>query len=80
MASRSTITTPATRLLDFLLLKLRLKNDAALCRLLGVAAPVISKIRYNRMNISAAMMILIHEKCDLSIAEIKGHLNDAEVA
>lgn len=78
MASRSKITTPETRLLDFLLAKQELKNDAALCRLLGIAAPVISKIRYNKMGISAAMMITIHEKCGLSIAQIKEYLAEAK--
>lgn len=71
MASRSTLSTPETRLLDKMLTRCGLKNDAALSRHLGVAAPVISKIRYNRLGISAAMMISIHEKCDISIAQIK---------
>lgn len=39
-------------LLDALMEKLRLKNDAALCRLLEVAPPVISKIRHKRLPLA----------------------------
>lgn len=77
MASRSNLSTPATRLLDFLLASHQLKNDAALCRLLGIAPPVMSKIRYGKLGISAAIMIIIHEKCDMTIKQIKQILAEA---
>lgn len=80
MASRSNVNTPATRLLDYLIAQHQLKNDAALSRLLGIAPPVISKIRYNRLGISAAIMIIIHEKCSMSIAAIKEFLTDKAAA
>ncbi len=40
-------------LLDILLGKMQLKNDAALSRLLEVAPPVISKIRHHRLPVGA---------------------------
>lgn len=76
MATRSTITTPVTRLLDAILSMHDLKNDAALARRLNVQAPVISKLRYNRMGLSDAMILRIHEKCDLPVAHIRKFLND----
>lgn len=80
MTTRSTITTPVTRLLDALLSARNLKNDAALARLLQVQAPVISKLRYNRMGLSDAMILRIHEKADLPVATIRKFLNDVKEA
>lgn len=78
MTTRSTITTPVTRLLDFLLASRELKNDAALARLLNVQAPVISKLRYDRMGLSNSMILRIHEKTDMAVAQIREYLNDAK--
>lgn len=80
MTTRSTITTPVTKLLDALLSSRQLKNDAALARLLGVQAPVISKLRYNRMKLSDAMILRIHEKAGFPVKTIRQFLNDVEVA
>jgi plasmid maintenance system antidote protein VapI len=78
MTTRSTITTNVTRLLDFLLQSRQLKNDAALSRLLQVQAPVISKLRYDRMNLSDAMILRIHERAGMSVAQIREFLNSVE--
>ena len=48
------------RLLDTLIEKLRLKNDAALSRALEVAPPVISKIRHRRLPVGASLLIRMH--------------------
>ena len=45
--------------LDALIDTLDLKNDAALSRTLGVAPPVISKIRHNTLPIGASLQIKI---------------------
>src|ERR1700710_1292962 len=64
------------RLLDALIEKLHLKNDAALSRALEVAPPVISKIRHRRLPVGASLLIRMHEVTDLSIAELRGLMGD----
>ena len=54
------------RLLDTLIDKLKLKNDAALSRALEVTPPVISKIRHRRLTVGASLLIRMHEISDLS--------------
>lgn len=63
-------------LLDVMLEKLKLKNDAALSRALEVAPPVISKIRHRRLPVGASMLIRLHEVSDLSVAELRELLGD----
>ena len=63
-------------LLDMLIEKLNLKNDAALSRTLEVAPPVISKIRHRRLPVGASMLICMHEVTDMSVAELWGLLGD----
>lgn len=58
-------------LLDSLIEKLHLKNDAALSRALEVAPPVISKIRHRRLPVGASLLIRMHEVSDLSIKELR---------
>lgn len=58
-------------LLDMLLDKPGMKNDAALARALEVAPPVISKIRHGRLPIGASLLIRMHEVFDVSIRELK---------
>lgn len=67
-------TTGPNRLLDFIVEKMGLKNDAALCRVLGVAPPVVSKIRHHKLPVTARLMIKIHKISDLSIREIEAFL------
>ena len=64
------------RLLDTLIEKLRIKNDAALSRALEVAPPVISKIRHNRLPVGASLLIRMHEVSDLSIKELRQLMGD----
>jgi hypothetical protein len=59
------------RVLDAIISKLRLKNDAALSRVLEVAPPVISKIRHNTLPIGATILIRMHEISDFSIRELR---------
>lgn len=63
-------------LLDSLIEKLRLKNDAALSRALEVAPPVISKIRHRRLPVGASLLIRMHEVSDLSIKELRSLMGD----
>jgi len=59
------------RVLDAVINKLRLKNDAALSRVLEVAPPVISKIRHNTLPIGATILLRMHEVSDFSIRELR---------
>lgn len=64
------------RLLDTLLEKMNLKNDAALSRMLEVAPPVISKIRHRRLPIGASLLIRMHETTNMSIRELRDLMGD----
>jgi hypothetical protein len=59
------------RVLDAVIQKLKLKNDAALSRVLEVAPPVISKIRHNTLPIGATILLRMHEVSDFSIRELR---------
>jgi len=64
------------KLLDSLIEKLQLKNDAALSRALEVAPPVISKIRHRRLPVGASILIRMHEVSDLSVSDLRDLLGD----
>ena len=63
-------------LLDALLKKMGLKNDAALSRALEVAPPVISKIRHRRLPVGASLLIRMHEVSLLSIKDLRTLMGD----
>lgn len=64
------------RLLDHIVEKLQLKNDAALSRLLQVEAPTISKIRHRKLRVGAGMLLRLHEVSNLSIQELRELMGD----
>ncbi|MDB5839497.1 MAG: hypothetical protein JWQ23_1449 [Herminiimonas sp.] len=63
-------------LLNVLIKKLNLKNDAALSRALEVAPPVISKIRHRRLPVGASMLIRMHEVSQMSVRELRDLMGD----
>ncbi len=63
-------------LLDALIEKMGLKNDAALSRALEVAPPVISKIRHRRLPVGASLLIRMHEVSTLSIKDLRVLMGD----
>lgn len=63
-------------LLESLIEKLNLKNDAALSRALEVAPPLISKIRHRRLPVGASLLIRMHEVSDLSIKDLRALMGD----
>ncbi|MES2831134.1 MAG: hypothetical protein V4695_03980 [Pseudomonadota bacterium] len=63
-------------LLDTLLKKMGLKNDAALSRALEVAPPVISKIRHRRLPVGASLLIRMHEVSQESIKDLRLLMGD----
>jgi plasmid maintenance system antidote protein VapI len=58
-------------LLDHMLTRLRLKNDASLARMLDVAPPRLSKIRRRRLAVSADILLRLHEVARMPVAELK---------
>jgi hypothetical protein len=58
-------------LLDELIAVNGLKNDAALCRLLSIAPPVISKIRKGYAPVTPSVLLKMHELGNLPIARIR---------
>lgn len=65
---------PGAALLDSLLVRTRLKNDARLARALGVSPPVISKIRSGKLRVSDGFILRVHETFDLPVREIRAIL------
>jgi hypothetical protein len=63
-------------LLDVLIEKLSLKNDAALSRALEVAPPVISKIRHRRLPVGASLLIRMHEVSEMSVRDLRDLMGD----
>jgi predicted house-cleaning noncanonical NTP pyrophosphatase (MazG superfamily) len=59
------------KLLDTLIERLHLKNDAELCRVLEVQPPIISKIRHRKLNVGATILLRMHEKSNIPIRELK---------
>jgi hypothetical protein len=59
------------KVLDAIISKLKLKNDAALSRVLEVAPPVISKIRHRTLPIGATILLRMHEASAISIRELR---------
>ncbi len=64
------------RLLEALIERMNLKNDAALSRALAVSPPVISKIRHRRLPVTGSLLIRMHEVTDLSIQELRHLMGD----
>jgi hypothetical protein len=64
------------KLLDALIEKLGLKNDAALSRALEVAPPVISKVRHRRLPVGASLLIRMHEETGMNVKELRSLMGD----
>lgn len=65
-------------LLDTVIERNNLKNDAALSRALGVAPPVISKIRHGVLPVGATIIIGIHETFNMPIRDIKALIAESD--
>jgi plasmid maintenance system antidote protein VapI len=59
------------KLLDAVKERYAIKNDAELSRKLDVPPPTISKIRSGKVNVSADMILRIHETFDMQVKEIR---------
>ncbi|MYN43322.1 transcriptional regulator [Duganella sp. FT109W] len=58
-------------LLDSVIARQQLKNDAELSRLLQLAPSSISKIRHRRAALTAEVLLRVHEAFAIPIAELK---------
>lgn len=67
---------PAHKLFDFLKTEYGLPSDRQLCAALGIKPPLLSKIRNGVLRVSSDVIILIHEKTGMSIADIKDFLKE----
>ena len=59
---------------DKILDKCQLKNDAALCWVLEVHPPVISKTRNGMLPFGATMILRLHRKLGIPVSEIDSAL------
>lgn len=59
------------KLLDEIKKRYEIKTDAELSRVLKVPPPTISKIRSYRVNVSAEIILRIHETLDMPVADIR---------
>jgi hypothetical protein len=64
------------RLLDFIITRFQLKNDAALSRLLEVAPPVISKIRHHRLPVGASLLIRMNDVTGIETRQLRNIMGD----
>ena len=61
---------PHHPLIDFLIERYSLKNDAALCRRLKIEPPMVSKVRHGR-EVSDSLILTVHEKLGMPVADIR---------
>ena len=61
-------------ILDVLKEKYDLKNDAAIAKALEIAPPIVSRIRNGKSNVSAEIILKIHETFRMPVADIKALL------
>jgi plasmid maintenance system antidote protein VapI len=66
-------------LLDILKDELDLKSDADLAEELGLAKPVLSKIRHGKVKISAGHILKIYDATGWSIEKIRGYLPGSSI-
>jgi plasmid maintenance system antidote protein VapI len=60
----------AGHLLDQLIKRYMLKNDAALCRMLDLSPPQISKIRHGVLPVTGNVLVAILHGTDLTLAQL----------
>lgn len=58
------------KLFDTIIAAQKLKNDAALSRLLEVTPPQISKVRHGRLVVGDSLILNIHRRLGIPVAEI----------
>jgi len=63
-------------MLDALIEKMGLENDAAFAQRIKLARPIVAMLREGRMSISASMMMWFHEASGISMKELRQLIGD----
>jgi len=63
-------------LLDTLLQKFKLRNDAELSHFLKVSASAISRLRSRQSPLTPGLLIRMHDATDMSIRELRALMGD----
>lgn len=69
---------PENRLLDHLRKIGGCKSDAQLGNILGISNPTLSKIRHGKKELSPTVILAIHEKMNVPVAEIRELYGEAK--
>ena len=64
------------RLFWYLMLKFNLPNDLALAEFLGTAPSQISQIRNDKLGLSPRLLLVIYDKTNLSVEDIREMVNE----
>lgn len=59
------------QLLDICMERLGVKTDAALCKILGIAPPVISKVRHKVLMVGDSLLLDLHDATGLTADELR---------
>ncbi len=63
-------------LINYLIKELQLKSDRQLAIRLGVAAPVISKIRHQQIPVGSTVLLRLHEESQISTKNLRALMGD----
>jgi plasmid maintenance system antidote protein VapI len=66
----------SNKLLNKTMEVLDLKNDRHLAATVGVAPPVISKIRHGHLKVGAVLILRIHKLTRISVEDIEAMIGD----
>lgn len=72
--NQETVQTNAGKLFDKLIAMCYLKNDADLCRFIGMNPPNLSKMRNGVLPVGATAVLRIHEGTGMPVADIRAVL------
>ena len=64
--------------LDALVTRMNLRNDAALSRKLEVSPAVISKVRHGRQPVGASLLLRMHEASGMPVKELRRLMGDTK--
>lgn len=63
-------------MLDMVIERMNLRNDAALARMLMVPGSTVSRIRSRKIPVSAAVIIRLHESSNISVRGLRNLMGD----
>jgi transcriptional regulator with XRE-family HTH domain len=69
---------PYHPLFDYLMDRLNIEFDKDLANYFGIAGSTLSKVRRGTANVSAEMILIIHEKLDIPVADIRKLIDEGK--